>query len=119
MPDTIPIPVDALLPALLPDFERLTNAWLSQQPAPDPQYTIEQAASLLGVSTDTVADYLRLPASHPRRLCYVVTHDSARGRRIPLSALHDWQQRNGCDALAQAAQAEAKPKRRPARRTSK
>ncbi|GAA4358810.1 hypothetical protein GCM10023185_24800 [Hymenobacter saemangeumensis] len=88
--------------------------WLQEQPKPDQQYTAEQVSKILNIDVQTVHDYTRLETGHPRRLPYVVTHDSAKGKRFLLSEVMLWQKRNGCDALKQPA--ERLVANRPARR---
>jgi len=104
-PNTIPadytlIPKAWVLEALGPRLDVLTTEYrasLPPVPQADPQYSIPQAAGLLGLSPETVRGYLKLHATHPkhpRALPFVATSDYARGHRVTLSALQAWQQRN-------------------------
>jgi hypothetical protein len=111
---SISVPVEVLLPHVLPIIEKTMGEWLQTQPQPDQQYTAEQVSNILNIDVQTVHDYTRLEAAHPRRLRYVITHDSAKGKRFLLSEVVMWQQRNGCDALRQPPIQVAS--RRPARR---
>lgn len=96
---SISLPVEVLLPHVLPVVQRTLETWLEDQPKPDQQYTAEQVSHILNVDVQTVHSYTRLEVGHPRRLPYVVTHDSAKGKRFLLSEVTLWQRRNGCDAL--------------------
>ena len=95
----ITVPIELLIPHLLPTFQKSLETWLEAQPQPDPQYTAEQVSNILNIDVQTVHAYTRLEEAHPRRLRYVVTHDSVKGKRFLLSEVQLWQQRNGCDAL--------------------
>lgn len=75
-------------------FNRAAQQYFERQPTPDPQYTTAQAADLLGTTPETICDYLKLPATHPRHLPHVPITESRSGRRILLSDLTAWQQRN-------------------------
>jgi hypothetical protein len=88
------LPDDMVRQLLLPDFQAQVSAWLQQVPQPDPQYTLAQVADLLNVDAKTVARYLGLPADHPKALPWVPCTDSPKGRRVLLSDVRAWQQRN-------------------------
>jgi hypothetical protein len=70
---------------------------LDMLPTLDYQLTIPQAASVLGLDDDTVRTYTELHASDQRKLHVVMATESARGKRVLLSQLSDWQQRNRTD----------------------
>jgi hypothetical protein len=93
-------------------FQQAAAAHFARQPLPDPQYTTAQAAELLGTTAETICDYLRLPAGHPRRLPYVAITDALSGRRILLSDLTAWQQRNRHDEVPVLMQVSRTPGRR-------
>lgn len=63
----------------------------------DYQLSVPQVAEVLGVDDNTVRAYTELPEEHQRRLHYVTTSDSARGKRITVSQIADWQRRNCTD----------------------
>ncbi|WP_460554435.1 hypothetical protein [Hymenobacter daeguensis] len=111
---SVSIPVELLLPHVIPVFQKSLEQWLDAQPQPDQQYTAEQVSNILNIDVQTVHDYTRLEVGHPRRLPYVVTHDSAKGKRFLLSEVNSWQQRNRSDVLKQ--HVTLPTSRRPARR---
>lgn len=63
----------------------------------DYQLSVPQVAEVLGVDDNTVRAYTELSEEHPRRLHFVTTSDSSRGKRITLSQIADWQLRNRTD----------------------
>ncbi|MDF7810734.1 helix-turn-helix domain-containing protein [Hymenobacter sp. YC55] len=101
---------------LMQAFHSQSLSFLEQQPKPDPQYTCEQVADILNVDVDTVRSYLKLPAGHRRHLAHVQTSDSARGNRIRLSAVQDWQERNNATQVVLEEAQLIVSHRRPARR---
>ncbi|MCC2547426.1 helix-turn-helix domain-containing protein [Hymenobacter sp. BT175] len=110
---SISVPVELIMPQIQAAIQASIDECMKNQPQPDPQYTAEQVAHLLNVDVQTVHDYTRLEAGHPRRLPYVVTHDSFKGKRFLLSDITAWQRRNQIDALQQVIPLVPK---RPARR---
>ncbi|MBG8556186.1 MerR family transcriptional regulator [Hymenobacter guriensis] len=78
----------------MPAFQEQMQAWLEAQPQPDPQYTVLQVAEILNLDESTIRNYFTLPATHPLALPWVPCTDSAKGRRVLLSDLTAWQQRN-------------------------
>lgn len=95
-------------------FERQANLYFSSLPQPDPQFTCEQVAEQLGCDVSTVRAYLKLPPAHSRYLPHVQIADGPKGRRIRLSAITAWQERN--DARTRTVALVASPAKRPARR---
>lgn len=102
------------LKELQPYFEARLAEYFAQLPQPDPQYSVATVAEILDLTTGTVREYMQLGTQHPqhpRRLPYVESTGKARGRRIQLSEITAWQQRNRPDLLTLEI-----PVRRPARR---
>ncbi|MBT9395342.1 helix-turn-helix domain-containing protein [Hymenobacter sp. NST-14] len=87
-------------------LERLVQEHFAKCPKPDPQYTVQEVARLLCLDSNTVRSYLKKPLGHIRRLPFVECTDTSRGRRIRLSDVQAWQQRNLIDTLNQAEQRE-------------
>lgn len=75
---------------------------LSRLPLPEVMFSCPQAAKLLALHPETLRDYLKLPAGHPRRLRYVDCTGSPRGYRITAAELLAWQQRNHADTLLES-----------------
>ena len=75
---------------------------LSRLPLPEVMFSFPQAAKLLALHPETLRDYLKLPARHPRRLRYVDCTGSPRGYRITAAELLSWQQRNHADTLLES-----------------
>lgn len=95
-----PFPSDFTLQALAAQLSQALAACHVQFPQADPQFTVAQAAKILGLAHEpTVREYFKLPVGHRRRLPYVDTNGAARGYRVRLSDLTAWQQRNCSDAV--------------------
>jgi|GEM_PF-3013099 len=112
MPDTHPWVRESLEKACAAEARRQ----LESTPAPDPAYAVPRAAELLDLHPETLRDYMRLPASHVRRLHYL-PGESSRGDRVLLSQLHDWQHRNRTDAPLVDGSSVATRRRRASRPT--
>ena len=75
---------------------------LARLPLPEVMFSCPQAAKLLALHPETLRDYFKLPAGHPRRLRYVDCTGSSRGHRITAAELLSWQQRNHADTLLES-----------------
>jgi hypothetical protein len=87
-------------------LERLVQEHFAKWPKPDPQYTVKQVASLLNIDSSTVRTYLTKPVGHIRLLPFVQCTDTSWGKRIRLSDVLAWQQRNLIGPLNQIEQKE-------------
>ena len=111
---TIALSTEALDDLLRPYLEAWKAEYFAKLPQPDPQSSVATVAEILDLTTGTVREYMQLGTQHPqhpRRLPYVESTGKARGRRIQLSEITAWQQRNRPDLLTVEM-----PVRRPARR---
>ena len=111
---TITLSAEAIQELLGPYLETWKAEYFAKLPQPDPQYSVATVAEILDLTTGTVREYMQLGTQHPkhpRRLPYVESTGKARGRRIQLSEITAWQQRNRPDLLTLEI-----PVRRPARR---
>ena len=75
---------------------------LARLPLPEVMFSCPQAAKLLALHPETLRDYFKLPAGHPRHLRYVDCTGSSRGHRITAAELLSWQQRNHADTLLES-----------------
>lgn len=111
---TITLSSEAIRELLGPYLETWKAEYFAMLPQPDPQYAVATVAEILDLEADTVRGYLQLSTEqphHPRRLPYVDATGNARSRRVQLSEITAWQQRNRPDFLPLEI-----PVRRPARR---
>ncbi|MBF9222466.1 hypothetical protein [Hymenobacter ruricola] len=83
--------------AIQREIEHQVSTILSRLPLPEVMFSFPQAAKLLALHPETLRDYTKLPARHPRRLRYVDCTGSPRGHRITAAELLSWQQRNHPD----------------------
>ena len=88
--------------AIQREIEQQVATILSRLPLPEVMFSFPQAAKLLALHTETLRNYLKLPAGHPRRLRYVDCTGSPRGYRITAAELLSWQQRNHADTLLES-----------------
>jgi hypothetical protein len=106
------------LKELQPYFEARLAEYFAKLPQPDPQYSVATVAEILDLTTGTVREYMQLGTQHPqhpRRLPYVDATGKARGRRIQLSEITAWQQRNRPDLLTLEIPVQRPARRRPER----
>ena len=90
---------DELKQAIQREIAHQVATILARLPLPEVMFSCPQAAKLLALHPETLRDYFKLPAGHPRRLRYVDCTGSSRGHRITAAELLSWQQRNHADTL--------------------
>ncbi len=93
---------DELKEAIQREITQQVTTILFHLPLPEVMFSCPQAAKLLALHPETLRDYLKLPAGHPRRLRYVDCTGSPRGYRITAAELLSWQQRNHADTLLES-----------------
>ncbi|SNC62409.1 Helix-turn-helix domain-containing protein [Hymenobacter gelipurpurascens] len=92
--DIFDINQSAIKSLMAEQFSLAAQQYYQALPKPDPQFTCEEVADILGLEVSTVRGYLRLPSYHQRNLPVVQCTESSRGYRIRLSAVQAWQERN-------------------------
>lgn len=108
---TLSLPADFIADIVRQEIKEQVAEYLVKNPPADQQYSAKMVAEILGVTQETVRNYLELPLVHPRHLPYVDMTGNARGRRVRTSDLVAWQQRNVSNSIPLEL-----PVRRPARR---
>lgn len=93
---------DELKQAIQREIAHQVATILARLPLPEVMFSCPQAAKLLALHPETLRDYFKLPAGHPRRLRYVDCTGSSRGHRITAAELLSWQQRNHADTLLES-----------------